>query len=452
MTHGSRHDFCALSTLFTDANSRHIDRISAVYDDIGYLVDELSRLVSPFLQDSSVKGKKVLFKPNWVMHPVSESDTLCLCTNETFLLAAVETILKKSPHSIVIGDAPIQLCNWESLLSRDFYESLNVLRTRYRTEISICDFRRTKLDNTSSKVLSGLQPLDQYVIFDLGSDSFLEDITSANNKTPFRVTNYNPEVLSRAHRRGVHRYCITNYLFDADIVISLPKIKTHQKTGITGALKNLVGLNGDKDFLPHHRLGGTGFGGDCYPGKNYIRFLSELALDVSNRTSASNLRRTWAYISKVIWMISFPKKVHSLSAGWYGNDTTWRMVMDLNRIAVFGRPNGTLSPTPLRSIYSLCDGIVAGQGDGPLSPEPLALGFIAFSNDSATTDICFGTLLGFEIDKVPLLKAAFSTIDFENLELSLNGHKLTISHLKKFAIAARLPVGWLNYRENHASR
>ena len=61
------------------------------------------------------------------------------------------------------------------------------------------------------------------------------------------------------------------------------------------------------------------------------------------------------------------------------------MVMDLNKIAVFGSADGTLSPTPLRSIFSLCDGIVAGQGDGPLSPEPLGLGFVGFSNDSAGT-------------------------------------------------------------------
>ena len=33
------------------------------------------------------------------------------------------------------------------------------------------------------------------------------------------------------------------YKRDADIVISLPKIKSHQKTGITGAIKNLVGIN-----------------------------------------------------------------------------------------------------------------------------------------------------------------------------------------------------------------
>ena len=182
---------------------------------------------------------------------------------------------------------------------------------------------------------------------------------------PFRVTSYNPDRLASAHKKGMHRYCISNYLFDSDIIISLPKIKTHQKSGITGALKNLVGFNGDKDFLPHHRLGGTGFGGDCYPGKNYLRFLAELTLDIANRSNNFLAKRFFFYLSKIIWKISLPQRVHSLAAGWFGNDTTWRMVMDLNKIAVFGSADGTLSPTPLRSIFSLCDGIVAGQEMGP---------------------------------------------------------------------------------------
>ena len=246
----------------------------------------------------------------------------------------------------------------------------------------------------------------------------------------------------------MHRYCITKHLFDADIVISLPKIKTHQKTGITGALKNIVGLNGDKDFLPHHRLGGTGFGGDCYPGKNYLRLLAELVLDISNKSRYPFMKRIWAYLSKIIWIISFPQKSHSLAAGWFGNDTTWRMVMDLNKIAEFGQLDGSLSPSPIRSIYSLCDGIVAGQGDGPLRPEPLALGFIGFSNHSAAIDVCFGTLIGLKIENVPLLKAAYSSIDFEKLKLTLNSHDVSILGLKAFASFAKVPTGWTDYKFN----
>lgn len=48
-------------------------------------------------------------------------------------------------------------------------------------------------------------------------------------------------------------------------------------------MKILVGVNGDKDYLPHHRLGAKGYGGDCYPGYNILRSCSEYLLDMSNR-------------------------------------------------------------------------------------------------------------------------------------------------------------------------
>ena len=117
------------------------------------------------------------------------------------------------------------------------------------------------------------------MIFDVGTQSYLEPITTSENR--FRVTNYNPDRLVNSHRKGVHKYCIAKDVFDVDIVISLPKIKTHQKAGLTNAMKILVGVNGDKDFLPHHRLGAKGYGGDCYPEYNLLRSCSEWCLDTA---------------------------------------------------------------------------------------------------------------------------------------------------------------------------
>jgi hypothetical protein len=69
---------------------------------------------------------------------------------------------------------------------------------------------------------------------------------------------------------------------EADVIINLPKPKTHKKTGLTGAIKNLVGLVGDKELLPHHRNGGATDGGDCYPGRSFRLRLAELMLDHGN--------------------------------------------------------------------------------------------------------------------------------------------------------------------------
>ena len=76
------------------------------------------------------------------------------------------------------------------------------------------------------------------------------------------------------------------------------------------------------------------------------------------------------------------------------------MVMDLNLIATQGKLDGSISNTAERSLYTICDGIIGGQGNGPLSPEPLPLGIITISNDYFLMDEIVGYLLNLNIDKI----------------------------------------------------
>ena len=52
---------------------------------------------------------------------------------------------------------------------------------------------------------------------------------------------------------------------DADVFINIPKLKSHKKVGLTCALKNLVGINANKNWLPHHTEGTPDKGGDQFP-------------------------------------------------------------------------------------------------------------------------------------------------------------------------------------------
>ena len=75
---------------------------------------------------------------------------------------------------------------------------------------------------------------------------------------------YDTSEICRHHTGGVHEYLISRTILEADCVINLPKLKTHKKTGITVCLKNLVGINGNKNWLPHHRVGTPAQGGDQF--------------------------------------------------------------------------------------------------------------------------------------------------------------------------------------------
>jgi len=190
---------------------------------------------------------------------------------------------------------------------------------------------------------------------------------------------YNHQYLKENHRKGIHKYLIAREALEADVFINLPKLKTHNKTGLTGAMKNLVGINGSKEFLPHHRIGGVKQGGDCYPGRSRYKYLAERISDIMNQVQGSKTYQIYRYTNKLLLrtykMFGFNSDI---TGGWYGNDTAWRMVLDLNNIFIHGKSDASLSQQPLRKIYSLTDAIIAGDHNGPLLPHPVPLGVEPF--------------------------------------------------------------------------
>jgi len=437
-------DFVKITTLVSDTMKNNVALLTQIYSDIFLLRDKIQSVSDGLLNNPQIiTGEKILLKPNWVLHNRKADDEICMRTHDSVILALLEILLEQKPTSVLIGDAPIQGCNWNKMLSNDFLEKVAGLSKKFKTPVKIKDFRRVTFDPGLNNPEKERNPITDYIIFDLGKDSQLEPISS--DKNIFRVTNYDPDRLAQSHRKGVHKYCITKELFEADVVISMPKVKTHQKTGITCALKNLVGVNGDKDYLPHHRIGGVGFGGDCYPGKNIFRLGTEYLLDMANRRQGKFLYKPLVFSATVIWKLSIPKKVHDLAAAWHGNDTTWRMVMDLNKIAVYGKSDGTIASTPQRQLFSLCDGIIGGQGDGPLRPEPLPLGIISFTNHSGLNDICMATLMGFDYKKIPLLAHQKINLTSIDTEIMLDGAKVNLTELAKQSIETLPPPGWVEY-------
>jgi uncharacterized protein (DUF362 family) len=438
--------FVKIKSVFdAQPSNRTVEDLAALYQDLPRLKAWIADLVAPQLNRDTIANRKVFLKPNWVKHSTRPTDAICLRTHENFILATVEVLLPMQPASIVIGDAPIQGCKWGQMILPEFENAVSQLSKTSGIPIEIKDLRRLTLDLTAANPLQSKRSLDDFVIFDLGKKSYLEPITKGG-RNRFRVTHYNPDRFNESHRPGMHKYCITKELFEADVVISLPKVKTHEKAGITNALKNLVGLNGDKDFLPHHRLGGTKRGGDSYPGDSLLRYWSELCHDNANRNMGTSVYWWWLYPAILLWRLSKPGPMDRFGAGWHGNDTTWRMVMDLNMIALYGKADATVGDKPQRLLFSLCDGIVGGEKDGPLTPSPLNLGLICFTNDSSWADLCMATTMGMDIEKIPLLRCAKGFTPHAATQIEYNQSPIQLIDLQAVAVEAVMPGGWLQYK------
>jgi uncharacterized protein (DUF362 family) len=432
--------FVDLEPFFKEPAERTVEKLRGYYHQTGMLEEVIAGMLERHQLPAAIRGKRVLLKPNWVIHSQRESDDWCVRTSDGFVLAALKVVLACSPGRVVIGDAPIQGCRWDKVVTASFTEEVERLGRHYGVPVEIRDFRRKTFEPWLNNPVFDRHPLSEYTLFDTGGRSFLEPVTRTG-RTRFRVTDYDPRVLEERHVAGRHLYTITNALFENDVVISLPKVKTHQKVGLTAAVKNLVGMVGDKESLPHHRLGGSEQGGDSYEGRSRLRYMAELASDFADRRQGKPLYRAGSRLSDLLMRL-VPASHKNGRGAWPGNDTTWRMVLDLNRITLFGTPEGKLAEEPQRMVYSLCDGLVAGEGNGPLESLPLALGVVSLTNHPGMNDIALATLMRLDARRLPLLQEAARLPGNEPVQLTWHNKEISLEGLLQHSVTAMPPPGW----------
>lgn len=385
---------------------------------------------NPF-HEMLAEGQCAVIKPNWVHHDNQSGQGMdCLVTHASVLGAVIDCALRAKPGKVVVGDAPIQSCDLSRLMATAGYDTLQRHYAQAGAPVVWRDYRRTVLSNPEGvwDRRTGLRPLEDYVLFDLGAESLLEPIVRDADR--FRVTMYNPDLMRQTHAPGRHQYLIARDVIEADVVINLPKLKTHKKACITGALKNIVGINGNKDYLPHHRLGGSRTGGDCYAGGNPLKLASEWLGDAANRREGMAAYLLRQVMRGAYGLARLTGADNNLEGNWYGNDTIWRTCLDLNRILLYGRPDGSLADQPQRIILTITDAVICGEGEGPLASTPHPLGLLTVAMNPVAAEYVHAHLMGFDWRKIPLIREAFGRFryplcDFrpEDVEVQFQGRQ-----------------------------
>ncbi|MBM3275745.1 MAG: DUF362 domain-containing protein [Candidatus Sericytochromatia bacterium] len=359
------------------------------------------------------RGGSVLLKPNWVLHANPNGhDIESLVTHSSLLfhIADFAAIAMQGEGILVIGDAPLQGCKFETLMARARVpEMIEALKSRHpKLQVHVEDWRLTLMGGGTESHRWGPDRSQgeredyearfarDYDLVDLGPTSFLEDIAEYSDR--FRVTQYKPSRMKAHHAPGRHEYLVTSRVRTSDLVINVPKMKTHIKAGLTGAMKNLVGINGHKEYLPHHIRGSHAEGGDCYDRPNALRSLFDEAYDRFWERFAELPQgaRILGHVAlSLLWRASNLVARESTSAGsWSQNETIWRTTLDLNHILYFR----DCSP---RRVLTVVDGIVAGEGEGPLEPVPKPAGLLVAGFNPAYVDAVLAQLMGYNVSRIP---------------------------------------------------
>lgn len=337
-------------------------------------------------------GDRVLLKPNFIRqsHTDRPGEWEQIITHGAVIAAVAEQVIGAG-GKITIADAPQtdsdfdQICRLTGVRNLDA-EILDLRREAWRTENGVIVERRKLPEDPRG-----------YTLVNLGEKSWFHGKAGR-----FYGADYDTRFTAAHHTGSRHEYLLSRSAMDADVFINLPKLKTHKKTGITASLKNLVGINGDKNYLPHFCLGTPDEGGDEFPDSR-----------AQTKVQAKLLKLLkggpwWTPTVKRIGAKIFGDSGSVVRSGnWHGNDTTWRMVLDLNRALFEFDGTGQPRTKPLRYL-SIVDGIVAGEGNGPMEADAKPCGVLLAGTNPVAVDYVCAQLMGFDWRKLPMIREGFA--------------------------------------------
>jgi uncharacterized protein (DUF362 family) len=404
-------------------------------------------------------GDRVFIKPNLVSHAhrgaAADADLFSVVTHGSVVRAVADyaAIALQGQGEIVIGDNPSIDADAQTIFERTGLASLPAaLDERFGIRCRVLDLRpRWTPDLRTYGFKSGTVPLqgdpEGDTTLDLGRHSRFGDVDPARLRGVF--TDRHETVDS--HSGGAHRYCLSNTILNADVFISVPKLKSHHKVGATLNVKGLVGANSNKNLLPHWRIGHPGQGGDEFPAAH--RRLDPLRVAIAHALTDRLPERL--YLAARPWVPAAVSRLlerhaacsHERYRGaWDGNDTCWRMAADLYELFV-NDPIGwraARGKPPLR-VFSVVDGITAGEGDGPFSPTAVASRVVVGGRDLLLVDAVAVRYMDYDIGQVrylaSLLQAAGCDLATVPIASDLPGFSKCFSTTQAFG-GFKPPQGW----------
>lgn len=349
-------------------------------------------------------GDTVVIKPNMVKHCGTIPEYECTLTHPSVVRAAIDYCVIAQAGNIIVGDAPIQGADMNKIVHDLYYDKLICFYHKKGIHIKLIDFRNLIVTSVHGIIKPIVTEGNQgYTIVKLGKESkHYNQECSAR----YGISGYTEEKINQNHTGETHNYAISNYILQANVIINLPKPKTHRFAGITGAQKNFVGACADKEFLPHFKAGSPCAGGDetnqnnvlsKFIGNTYRKYMCAC------KTKRYGIAKCWYLFYRLCKMMKAPDLY--TDGAWFGNDTIWRTIIDINEIILYAKQDGQLDfRKRQREILTIGDMIIGGEREGPLQPSPKPLGIILTAKNSVMFDEVFCKLTGFRETRIPIIE------------------------------------------------
>ena len=411
-------------------------------------------------------GDTVIIKPNWVReshvdHPGQWEQVI---THPTVITAVLRKVLDRLSGAgrVVITDGPQTDASYAKLIAHYPVDAWYREAGERGVALEVIDLRDNEWKMKDSIVVERLDlpgdPRGKTEVLLNGETS--EFWGHRKSKRGYYGADYNRNETNLAHDGHVNRYSVSRTVLEADVFINLPKLKTHRKSGITCCLKNLVGINTYKNYLPHHSEGGPCEGGDQFPVDTAKARIEGPLMGFLKQNVLKNprLARLLSPLNHAGKKVFGDTRQVVRSGNWYGNDTIWRMILDLNKVLLYANPDGTLragEQVHAKRYIGIVDAILAGEGHGPLAPEAVEMGYLFCGSNPVAIDAVCATFMGFDPRKISTIAHAFQVQQYPlcdfglaDVIVSLADKDYPLSDLPPVAIVPCEPqFGWKGHIE-----
>jgi len=297
-------------------------------------------------------GDTVLIKPNFVWEGWWNKSWVGVSTSHASTLRAVIDYVYKAcgkSGRIVVGDGTANTWAWPVVIGITQTDKLiDHLQKVHGVPVQLIDLNDTAPNSTPR--ISLAENSAHY-----GLDQTLYDL---HDKPDWHSANFGPGT-----------YYVSPAVFQADVIVSLGKMKVHRMAGISGAMKNLFGI------IPSW---------DGPYGDDRLK-------DVPHYSSADKKQG---------------------DAGVYpGNDTLWRTIADLNRIALYSDQSSYLQKSRRRRYLGIVDGLLAA-GHDMLNPLAAPCKALVIGEDPVSVDAIVARIMGYDPSRIKSIDAATSADGF----------------------------------------
>jgi len=400
-------------------------------------------------------GDTVFIKPNWVDHRHRFDDDLwSVITHPSVIRAVLDYVLiaLQGTGRVMVGDNPHVDTHFPTLRKRSHLDELAAYYHDTRqVDIPFIDCRHWTIENLDlygykqGRIPLPGDPAGTREV-DLGAQSLFQGLSDRR----FRGTYNDREETRSFHREGRHAYVFSKSMIDADVFISIPKLKSHAKVGATLNIKGLVGTIANKNGLIHWRIGFPSQGGDEYPEPDrksdrfklsVQHFLMDHLSEELHLKARNLLRRTVAGRAGMALFQTEAQRKRMLRGSAALNDTTWRMTCDVYNL--FVRDLARIRDNPMRFL-SVVDGIRGGDTDGPHFPCPISPGVILTGEDLLATDLAAVRLMDYDDGEIQYLRHLESQTPRRVQLLSADFPLDDIRNHKPPLLGYRPPYRWEN--------